>query len=118
MASAAGVNINVESKNVRVDHLDKNLHAETTLPFPVDGDAGSATFDTDTSLLVLTLPVLAPPEEEKQFLDVTEAPPNNDAQDESVAENTDTVKEEHVMVQAQKLRGMAMPHKLGSNVMF
>jgi len=126
LTSAAGVDVNVENRSVRVDHLGANLHAQTTLPFPVDGDKGSATFDTDTSLLILTLPVVAPAEQDgPQCLDVTEtAPPNAEKQDgeydEKDSNKDDKEKDDHVMLklQNQKIGGMAIPHKLGANIMF
>lgn len=122
LSSAAGVDIKVEEKSVRVDHLGANLHAEATLPFVVDGDKGSATFDSDTSLLILTLPVVAQTEDDKNALQHLEnEQPNSTAeQGDDVTESNDNnnSSEDHAMVKAQKLRGLAIPTKLGNNVMF
>jgi len=116
--SAAGVDVQVDgaAKTVRVDHLGANLHAQATLPFPVEDDKGSATFDSDTSLLVLTLPVVAPKEEDKNALQHLE---NEDSQNDAPnSQDQNGVDQDHAMVEAQKLRGMALPRKLGNDMMF
>merc|ERR1712023_583548 len=79
LTSAAGVDVDVDgaARSLRVDHMGANLHAQATLPFPVDSEAGSATFNSDTSLLVLTLPVVAPKEEAKDALNHLEGESTN-----------------------------------------
>merc|ERR1711907_489961 len=111
------------AKVVKVDHPDADLHAQVSLPFPVNGDSGSATFDTESSMLILTLPVLEPESADKSALQHLEA---NNAGVQTVNVNAasdgeDQEKQECAeppMVRAQKLRGMALPRRLGDSMMF
>lgn len=110
--SAAGLDIKIDNaeKSVKVDHLEDNLHAQVKLPFPVDDENGSATFEAEKSLLVLTLPVVAPveaPEDALQHLEKEgEANSEEDKAPKAAGE------EDHVMLRQQALRGMALPRKL------
>merc|ERR1712072_844546 len=94
---------------------------QVNLPFAVDGDSGSATFDTEKSLLTLTLPVVKV-EEDKAALQHLEAEGeeqeggNHVKGGEKEKEAGDG--EEPAMIRAQKLGGMAMPRRLGNNMMF
>lgn len=116
LSSAAGVDIDIdgEAKTVRVDHMGANLHATATLPFVVDSEAGKATFDSDTSLLVLTLPVIAPKEEDKNALQHLES----EEGEEAASGNDSNKVEEPAFIKAQQVRGMTIPSKLGANIMF
>merc|ERR1712046_159635 len=109
--SAAGVDMKIDGKekSVNVDHHGDNLHAEIKLPFPVDEEKGSATFDAEKSLLVLTLPVVAPKEAPKDALQHLEKETEGEA---SSQEDKAVGDEDHVMVRQQALRGMALPQKL------
>jgi len=121
LTSAAGVDVDVDgaARSLRVDHLGANLHAQATLPFPVDGDKGSATFNSDTSLLILTLPVVVPKEEAKDALAHLEnSTPNEASTPNGDNEPSETDEMEHVMVREQGLRGMAIPSKLGASIVF
>jgi len=106
--SAAGVDIDidVEAKTVKVDHLGKNLHAEAKLGFQVDEEKGNATFNTDTSTLTLILPVIAPKVEEKDALQHLEGA-------EEGTEEAPNGEKENPMVTQQRIGGMAIPAKLG-----
>merc|ERR1711924_384592 len=128
VTSAAGVDVDVDgtAKSLKVDHKEADLHANVSLPFPVDGDAGSAKFDTEMSLLTLTLPVLAPKVEEKDALQHLEANVEADthadkkeASGGAQGDGSENAIEEHVMVREQKLGHIAMPRKLcSSNMLF
>lgn len=130
VTSAAGVDVDVDgaAKSVKVDHPEADLHAKVSLPFPVDGDAGSAQFDTEMSLLTLTLPVVAPKVEEKDALQHLESNVEADAHavnDKKEAmsgaqgDGSENTVEEHVMVREQRTGRIAMPRKLCSgNMLF
>jgi len=111
--SAEGVEVDVagEARTVRVDHAGRNLHAEAKLPFPVDEEKGSATFNVDTSTLLLTLPVIAAVVDEKDALQHLE---EGGTEEQPNAEGV----EDHPMVQAQKIGMIAAPRKMGNNIMF
>jgi len=119
VTSAAGVDINIdkEAKTVQVDHLDLNLHAQAALPFPVDDDAGSATFNTDESLLTLMLPVVALPEAENEALAHLERDGALEEADKAAVASSEE-EEENAMVRQQRLGGLAMPRKLCTQLLF
>jgi len=116
VTSAAGVDMKFKEKSIRVDHMEANLHADVVLPYVVDDDAGSATFDPEKNLLVLTLPVVVPKEEEKQALQHLEESTDKIEISED-AEGQKSQDEDHIMVRQQALRGMSLPQKLCSNNM-
>lgn len=125
VTSAAEVDVDVkgEEKSVRVDHLGANLHALVTLPFPVEDEKGTATFDPDANLLVLTLPVIVPKEDEQnalQHLEEDKAEPQGDIKgDENGEKGENQVCQDQAVIRAQGLRGMALPRKLCDNgIMF
>lgn len=125
LSSAAGVDINIDgaAKTVKVDHMGANLHAEATLAFPVNEEKGSATFDADTSLLILTLPVVATKEDEKdalKHLENEEASENEEAPENCESNEDQNAKEarEFAMLHNQKRQGVALPRRLGQSIMF
>merc|ERR1712023_566632 len=83
--AVTGVEVIVVQRNPdRVTRRPRELLVKVRLPgvtsaAGVDGDAGSAQFDTEMSLLTLTLPVVAPKVEEKDALQHLESNVEADA---------------------------------------
>jgi len=116
LTSAAAVDVNVDGKGktVTVTHYENNIHTNVCLPYPVDEDAGSATFDAGAGLLVLTLVVVElvhAPEEALQHLENTDDHGSGNDSGNCNAINL-TKEQDHAMVRHQALRGMALPRPL------
>lgn len=61
--SARGVNLDVSEKRIKVDYDKKGVvyHLDATLPYAVESSKGTAKFDKAQKMLIVTVPVKAPP---------------------------------------------------------
>eukprot|EP00658_Telonema_sp_P-2_P081128 TRINITY_DN8236_c0_g1_i3.p1 TRINITY_DN8236_c0_g1~~TRINITY_DN8236_c0_g1_i3.p1 ORF type:complete len:385 (-),score=105.53 TRINITY_DN8236_c0_g1_i3:141-1295(-) len=112
--SVKALELETEQLRVLVKHdQDPTIDLDIPLPFPIDTDIGSAEFDSDKSVLSITMPVLQLEEEPKNSLLHLEKTGGAEPEGESEQDA------EHVMVREQEMRGgmgMAIPSKLGQNI--
>jgi len=125
LESISALELNVEQDRVVVKHeADPAVDLDIKLPFPVESDDGSATFDKERCTLSVTLPVVKPEEKPQEALlglenDAEGAAEDAEGEEAKVGERLDQKGVEHVMAREQKGLGFGMfvPPKLCANSM-
>eukprot|EP00656_Telonema_subtile_P010207 TRINITY_DN1488_c0_g1_i3.p1 TRINITY_DN1488_c0_g1~~TRINITY_DN1488_c0_g1_i3.p1 ORF type:complete len:587 (+),score=143.20 TRINITY_DN1488_c0_g1_i3:88-1848(+) len=118
LKSVSALQLDIEEQRVVVKHeASPAVDLDIVLPFPVDPEGGNAKFDSEKSTLSVTLDVIAVEEDAKDALLHLE---NVEEGEEQLEGSASEDSQEHIMVREQKAlgRGMAIPSKLGQNLLF